>query len=53
MNYVAVIYRDSEDAHYRDHQLGYVIEERIVRHGDKMEMYIAPGGGFAMHLKKQ
>lgn len=53
VNYVAVIYRDSDDAHYRDHQLGYVIEERIVRHGDKMEMYIAPGGGFAIHLKKQ
>ena len=53
VNYVATVYRDSEDAHYRDHQLGYVIEEKIVRNGDRMEMYIAPGGGFAMKLHKQ
>ena len=53
VNYVATVYRDSEDAHYRDHQLGYVIEEKIVRNGDRMEMYIAPGGGFAIRLHKQ
>jgi len=53
VNYVATVYRDSEDAHYRDHQLGYVIEEKIVRNGDRMEMYIAPGGGFAIKLHKQ
>ena len=53
VNYVATVYRDSDDAHYRDHQLGYVIEEKIVRNGDRMEMYIAPGGGFAMRLHKQ
>jgi alpha-glucosidase len=52
-NYVATIYRDSEDAHYRDHQLGYVIEEKIIRNGDRMEMYIAPGGGFAMKIRRQ
>ena len=53
VNYVATVYRDSDDAHYRDHQLGYVIEEKIVRNGDRMEMYIAPGGGFAIKLHKQ
>ena len=53
VNYVAKIYRDSEDAHYRDHQLGHVIEERIVRNGDHVEMYMAPGGGFAIKLHKQ
>ena len=53
VNYLATVYRDSDDAHYRDHQLGYVIEEKIVRNGDRMEMYIAPGGGFAMKLHKQ
>ena len=52
-NYVATIYRDSEDAHYRDHQLGYVIEEKVIRNGDRVEMYIAPGGGFAMKIHKQ
>ena len=53
VNYIATVYRDSDDAHYRDHQLGYVIEEKIVRNGDRMEMYIAPGGGFAIKLHKQ
>jgi len=53
VNYVATIYRDSEDAHYRDHQTGYVIEEKILRRGDKIDIYMAPGGGFAMKLVKQ
>ncbi len=53
VNYVATIYRDSEDAHYRDHQLGYVIEEKVLRRGDKIDIYMAPGGGFAMKLAKQ
>ena len=53
INYVAKIYRDSDDAHYRDHQLGYEIEEKIVRNGDRLNIYMAPGGGFAIRLKKQ
>lgn len=53
INYIATIYRDSEDAHYRDHQVGYVIEEKVLRRGDKIEVYMAPGGGFAMKLVKQ
>lgn len=52
-NYTATIYRDSEDAHYRDHQLGYVIEEKVLRKGDKLDIYIAPGGGFAIKMRKQ
>ncbi len=53
VNYIATIYRDSDDAHYRDHQLGYVIDEKVLRRGDKIEIYMAPGGGFAMKLQKQ
>lgn len=53
INYIATVYRDSEDAHYRDHQVGYVIEEKVLRRGDKIEIYMAPGGGFAMKLVKQ
>ncbi len=52
-NYVAKIYRDSADAHYRDHQTGYEIEEKVLRHGDRLEMYMAPGGGFVIKLHKQ
>lgn len=53
INYIATVYRDSEDAHYRDHQIGYVIEEKVLRRGDKVEVYMAPGGGFAIKLVKQ
>ena len=53
VNYIAKIYRDADDAHYRDHQLGYVIEEKILRQGDHLEMYLAPGCGFAMKIHKQ
>ena len=53
VNYIAKIYRDADDAHYRDHQLGYVVEEKILRQGDHLEMYLAPGGGFAMKIHKQ
>ena len=53
VNYVATIYRDSDDAHYRDHQLGYEIEEKVLKKGDKIDIYMAPGGGFALRLRKQ
>ncbi len=53
IDYMATIYRDSEDAHYRDHQLGYVIETKILRRGDKINIYMAPGGGFAIKLIKK
>lgn len=53
VNYVARIYRDSDDAHYRDHPMGYEIEEKVLRQGDRLEMYMAPGGGFAIKLHKQ
>jgi len=51
-NYIAEVYRDSDDAHYRDHPLGHVIEEKVVRREDRMGVYMAPGGGFAIRLRK-
>ena len=53
VNYKARVYRDGEDAHYRDNQLSYVIEDKIFRRGDRVEVYMAPGGGFAMEIIKQ
>ncbi|MCL2038286.1 glycoside hydrolase family 97 protein [Candidatus Saccharibacteria bacterium] len=50
--YTAEIYRDDEQAHYRDNQLGYKIETREIKHGDHLAMYMAGGGGFAIYLKK-
>ncbi|MCL2094872.1 glycoside hydrolase family 97 protein [Candidatus Saccharibacteria bacterium] len=48
--WIAEIYRDSPDAHFRDHPLGINIESREVRSTDRFEMYLAPGGGFAIRL---
>ena len=49
--YSAEIYRDGEDADYRTtarHSI--VIEKRVLTAKDKLNMRIAPGGGFAVRL---
>lgn len=51
--YVAKIYRDSPDAHYRDNQLGIVIEEKEVKNTSVLDIWIAPGGGFAIKISKK
>ena len=50
--YDADIYRDGEDAHYRENQLSYVIDHKKVSRSDFLDLYMAPGGGFAVSLKK-
>ena len=47
----AEIYRDSNDAHYRDNQFGIEIEQKTVDKNDSLNIYMAPGGGFAIRLK--
>jgi len=51
-DYIAEIYRDGDTAHYRDHQLDYKVEEKVVRRDDRLDVYMAPGGGFAMRLRR-
>lgn len=51
-NYMAEIYRDGETAHYRENQTAIVIENRNVNKTDNLDIYMAPGGGFAVRLKK-
>ena len=48
--YLAEIYADSDDAHYRDNQFGIKLEERHVGRSDSLDLYLAPGGGFAIRL---
>ena len=50
--YEAKIYADSEDAHYRDNPFGHEIQKKHVGRNDTLKIYLAPGGGFAIHLKK-
>ena len=51
--YEAEIYRDGDDAHYRENQLSYVIEKRTVTRTDNIDVLMACGGGFAVRLIKK
>ena len=50
--YVAEIYRDSELAHYRDNPLEIKLESTTVNKNNFLDIWMAPGGGFAVRLKK-
>ena len=50
--YIAEIYRDSDTAHYRDNQLDITIESRKITKTDNLDIWMAPGGGFAVRIKK-
>ncbi|MEE0888445.1 MAG: glycoside hydrolase family 97 protein [Candidatus Saccharimonadaceae bacterium] len=50
--YKATVYSDSDDAHYRDNPFGVNIIEKTVSRNDSLDIYIAPGGGFAIELKR-
>ena len=49
--YTAEIYRDGENAHYRDNQLDIKIETTVVNRTNFIDVYMAPGGGFAIRLR--
>lgn len=48
--YEATIYRDADSAHYRDNQLAIIIEHKKVTRTDFLDLWMAPGGGFAVKL---
>ncbi len=50
--YQATIYADSDDAHYRENPFGINIQQKHIGRGEALDIYMAPGGGFAIHLKK-
>lgn len=52
VKYTAEIYRDGDDADYRtDKRHSVAIEKRVLTAGDKLDLRMAPGGGFAIRLK--
>jgi alpha-glucosidase len=53
VTYVAEVYHDGDGAHYRDNQFEVQIQELAVRKGDHLDLYLAPGGGFAIKLRAQ
>ena len=48
--YVAQIYRDADDADYRTNRFAIAIESRAVKHGDRLTLRLAPGGGEAIRF---
>lgn len=50
--YQATIYADSDDAHYRENPFSINIQQKHVGRGEALDIYMAPGGGFAIRLKK-
>lgn len=50
--YKAYQYLDSKDAHFRENPYGIEISAKRVKNSDTLEIYMAPGGGFAIRLEK-
>ncbi|KAA6301350.1 MAG: 4-alpha-glucosidase SusB [Candidatus Ordinivivax streblomastigis] len=62
--YIATIYADTKDAHYKSNPQAYAIRKVLVTNKSKLKQQSAPGGGYAItliqanksqtkHLKKQ
>ena len=49
--YEATVYRDSDDADYRNNPAGFVVEKKKVTSKTRLPLKAAPGGGYAITLK--
>ncbi|WP_194777403.1 glycoside hydrolase family 97 protein [Pararhodonellum marinum] len=49
-NYVASIYSDAKDAHFKDNPQAYEIRKAVVTSKSKLKQLSAPGGGFAISI---
>ncbi|NNK36871.1 MAG: glycoside hydrolase family 97 protein [Xanthomonadales bacterium] len=52
-SYTAQIYRDGDDAHWKDNPYAIVIEQRKVRRGEPLELPLAAGGGMAVRFRAE
>jgi hypothetical protein len=48
--YIATIYADEKDAHYRNNPQAYTIRKVVVSHTSKLSQPTAPGGGYAISI---
>lgn len=49
-NYIATIYSDKKDAHYKDNPKAYQIKQIKVNSKTKLSQFCAPGGGYAISI---
>lgn len=50
--YIATIYADHKNAHYRQNPQAYTITQVSLTHRSKLKQLSAPGGGYAIHIKE-
>jgi glucan 1,4-alpha-glucosidase len=50
--YIATIYADAEDAHYKTNPQAYEIRKVVVSHKSKLKQFVAPGGGYAISFEE-
>jgi hypothetical protein len=50
--YLATIYADKPDAHYRNNPQAYTIRNVLVTSLSKLSQYVAPGGGYAISIRE-
>jgi glucan 1,4-alpha-glucosidase len=51
--YEATIYADARDAHYRTNPQAYTIRKVMVTTASKLDMFSAPGGGYAISIVRK
>ena len=51
--YVATVYADAEDAHYRNNPQAYKISQQTVTSDTVLPVFMAPGGGFAISFQEK
>ena len=52
VKYEATVYADAKDADYRTNAEAYAISKKKVTSRSMMKLHMAPGGGFAVSIKK-
>ena len=50
--YIATIYSDAKDAHYKNNPQAYIIRKVVVTSKSKLSQLSAPGGGYAISIKE-
>jgi glucan 1,4-alpha-glucosidase len=50
--YIATIYSDAKDAHYRNNPQAYNIRKVVITSKSKLSQMSAPGGGYAISIKE-
>ena len=53
VNYQATIYADAKEAHYKTNPQAYTIKKLTVNRSTKLDLYSAPGGGYAISIVKK